>query len=155
MSALCSIFDPSLISSTTSPSHETLTILIDFIQKCFYFKFRGFMFGIVGFHEYVRHVGSSAGLTSVKDVAQFSCRHSSMYPVVGYLGRRLLVLPVSTVDCERGFSRQNLIKTDLRSSLKIESFSNIMILYIEGPTSESFPYEDAFNMWSSMKTRIL
>lgn len=107
MSALCSIFDPSLISSTTSPSHETLTILIDFIQKCFYFKFRGFMFGIVGFHEYVRHVGSSAGLTSVKDVAQFSCRHSSVYPVVGYLGRRLLVLLVSTVDCERGFSRQN------------------------------------------------
>lgn len=47
---------------------------------------------VVGFHEYVRHAGSNAGFTSVKDVAQFSSRHSFVYPVVVFLGRRLLVL---------------------------------------------------------------
>lgn len=153
MSALCSIFDPSFISSTIPPSQETLTTLSDFLQKCSFSNSEDLCSEVVGFHEFVRHVGSSAGLTSVKDIAQFSFRHSSVYPVVGYLGRRLLVLPVSTVDCERGFSRQNLIKTDLRNSLKIESLSNIMMIAIEGPTSESFPFEDAFNKWAGLKTR--
>lgn len=153
MSALCSIFDPSFISSTIPPSQETLTTLSDFLQKCSFSNSEDLCSEVVGFHEFVRHVGSSAGLTSVKDIAQFSFRHSSLYPVVGYLGRRLLVLPVSTVDCERGFSRQNLINTDLRNSLKIESLSNIMMIAIEGPTSESFPFEDAFNKWASVKTR--
>ncbi|XP_052706729.1 zinc finger protein 862-like [Crassostrea angulata] len=153
MSALCSIFDPSFISSTIPPSQETLTTLSDFLQKCSFSNSEDLCSEVVGFREFVRHVGSSAGLTSVKDIAQFSFRHSSVYPVVGYLGRRLLVLPVSTVDCERGFSRQNLIKTDLHNSLKIESLSNIMMIAIEGPTSESFPFEDAFNKWASVKTR--
>lgn len=67
---------------------------------------------VVGFHEYVRQVGSNAGFTSVKDVPQFSSRHSFVYPVVAFLGRRLLVLTVVTVDGERGFFRQNIIKTD-------------------------------------------
>lgn len=66
----------------------------------------------VGFHGYVRHAGRNAGFTSFKDVAQFSSRHSFVYPVVAFLGRRLLVLTVLTVDGERGFFRQNLIKTD-------------------------------------------
>lgn len=151
MSALFSIFDPSFISSTIPPSQETLTTLSDFLQS--FSNSEDLCSAVVGFHEFVRHVGSSAGLTSVKDIAQFSFRHSSVYPVVGYLGRRLLVLPVSTVDCERGFSRQNLIKTDLRNSLKIESLSNIMMIAIEGPTSESFPFEDAFNKWAGVKKR--
>lgn len=50
--------------------------------------------------------------TSVKDVTQFSSRHSFVYPLVAFLSRRLLVLTVLTVDGERGFFRQNLIKTD-------------------------------------------
>lgn len=89
MSALCCIFDISFISSTT-PFQEKLIIL----------------------HEYVRLTGSNAGFTSVNDVPQFSSRHSFVYPVVAFLGRRLLVLTVRTVDNERGFFRQNMIKTD-------------------------------------------
>lgn len=153
MSALCSIFDPSFNSSTIPPSQETLTTLFDFLQTCSFSNSEDLFSEVVGFQEYVRHVGSSAGLTSVKDIAHFSVRHSSVYQVIGYLGRRLLVLPVSNVDCERGFSRQNLIKTDLRNSLKTESLSNIMMISIEGPTSESFPCEDAFKKWASVKTR--
>lgn len=34
--------------------------------------------------------------------------------------RKLFVLLVSTVDCKRGFFRWNLIKTDLRNSLKTD-----------------------------------
>lgn len=36
--------------------------------------------------------------TSVKDVVQFSSTHSFVYTVVAFLGRRLLVLTVPTVD---------------------------------------------------------
>lgn len=93
-------------------------------------------------------------MNSVKVVAQFSYRHSSMYPLVGYLGRRLFILPVSTVDCERASAdRTSSKQTCVTLTLKIESLSNIMMISIEEPTSESFPYEDAFNMVASMKTR--
>jgi hypothetical protein len=39
---------------------------------------------------------------------------------------RLLVSPVSTVDCERWFSRMNLIKTDVRNKLAIDNLENLM-----------------------------
>ena len=42
---------------------------------------------------------------------------SFQYPNIVKLLRIALTLPVSTVDCERGFSRHNLIKTRLRSRL--------------------------------------
>lgn len=61
MSALCSIFDPSLISSTTPPSQETLNTFIDFLQKCFFSNSEDLCSEVVGFHEYVRHVGGRAG----------------------------------------------------------------------------------------------
>ena len=37
-----------------------------------------------------------------------------------------LTIPVSTVDCERGFSKQNLIKTKIRAKLKTENVSILM-----------------------------
>ena len=47
--------------------------------------------------------------------------------------KRLLVAPVSTVDYERGFSRQNLIKTAIRNRINIDNLDNLMMMSIEGP----------------------
>nr|XP_022317923.1 zinc finger protein 862-like [Crassostrea virginica] len=153
MSAMCSLFDPSLIASSFSPSKETLAILVDFLQTCSFPNYQSLRSEVVGFHEFVRHSGSSTGLSTVKDLAQFGIRYSDLFPVVGFIGRRMLVLPVSTVDCGRGFSKQNLIKTDHRNSLKPESLSNLMMISIEGPTSDSFDFDQAFQVWTQMKAR--
>ena len=137
MSAMCSLFDPSLIAliaSSVSPSKDTPAILVDFLQTYSFPNYQSLRLEVVGFHEFVRHSGSNIGLSTVKGLTQFGIRHSELFPVVGFIGKRMLILPVSTVDCERGFSKQNLIKTDLRNSLKPESLSNLMMISIEGPT---------------------
>jgi len=42
-------------------------------------------------------------------------------------------LPVSTVECERGFSQMNLICSDIRSILSVTNISNLMFININGP----------------------
>ncbi|KAJ8321756.1 hypothetical protein KUTeg_000227 [Tegillarca granosa] len=111
---------------------------------------------LIGFHGYIRGMGCSKSISTVRDVAQIAVRQICSYPVVGMLAKRLLVLPVSTVDCERGFSKQNIIKTDLRNSLKISTLENLMRISIKGPSnSADFNFEMAFDIWSKKARRIL
>lgn len=42
-------------------------------------------------------------------------------------------LPVSTAECERGFSPMNLVCTSLRSQLSVEHISSLMFLSLTGP----------------------
>jgi hypothetical protein len=45
---------------------------------------------------------------------------------LGNLWRRVMVIPMSTTICERGFSKLNLIKSHLRTSLKLGSLDALM-----------------------------
>ena len=42
-------------------------------------------------------------LQTTKDVAQYGAKHEDQYPNVAAAAKRLLVAPVSTVDCEEAF----------------------------------------------------
>ncbi|KAJ8321257.1 hypothetical protein KUTeg_001115 [Tegillarca granosa] len=84
----------------------------------------------------------------IKDVTQVALKQICSYPSLGLLAKRLLVLSVSTVHCER-----NLIKTDLRNSIKPASLDNLMRIFIEGPLCSEFNYDKAYDVWASMKPR--
>lgn len=86
-------------------------------------------------------------------MANLALRHADVYPAASEAAGRLLVAPVSTVECERGFSRQNLIKTCLRNSLAMPTFNNLMRISIDGPGLEDFDFGGAFFKWKSMKSR--
>ena len=80
-----------------------------------------------------------------------------LYPQVLKLLRLALTVPVSSVDCERGFSKQNLIKTKLRASLKTESVSNLMMMALDTPeldTMENFNFHRAFTKWCEIKEHV-
>ena len=47
-------------------------------------------------------------------------------------------LPVSTAECERGFSRMNLICTPLRSMLTVKHLSSLMFMSLVGPPIEQW-----------------
>ena len=51
---------------------------------------------------------------------------SADYPQVSRLFTICLLSALSSVDCERGFSRYNLIKTNLRNRLKVSSISTLL-----------------------------
>lgn len=95
-------------------------------------------------------------LQTTKDVAQYGAKHDEQYPNIAAAARRLLVSPVSSVDCERGFSRQNLIKTAIRNRITISNLENLMMISIEGPERKQFNFTRAFNKWAwKCERRIL
>ena len=64
-------------------------------------------------------------------------------------------IPFSSVDCERGFSKQNLIKTDLRNSLNIETLHFLMMVGLEEKDLFEFDFTRAVQIWNNeCKRRI-
>ena len=59
----------------------------------------------------------------------------------------VLALPVSSAVCERGFSCLSRIKTDWRSSLKVEMMDKLMLVSLEGPTIQDFNAEGPMDLW--------
>ena len=64
-----------------------------------------------------------------------------------------LILPVSTADCERGFSTLKRIKTDARNRLKTDTLDKLIRLSSEGPCMEQFNFDEAATRWSSQSNR--
>ena len=98
------------------------------------------------------------------DMKQFSTRRlmshllatsevACMFPSLSQLASIGLLLPMSTVDCERGFSALSRVKTDLRNRLCSKTLNNLLMISIEGPAAESFPYEKACDIWASWRSR--
>jgi len=48
------------------------------------------------------------------------------------------VIPVSTAECERGFSTMNSLLTSRRSSLHVTTLSSLLFLKMVGPSLEQF-----------------
>ena len=56
-------------------------------------------------------------------------------------------LPVSSADCERGFSTMNVICTDLRNSLAVSHISNLMLISLIGPPVSKFQPDSYVKLW--------
>jgi hypothetical protein len=68
-----------------------------------------------------------------------------MYRKTQSMGRKLAkfvillkVLPISSADCERGFSQMNLHHTSLRNALEVETVRDLMMISINGPPRGQF-----------------
>ena len=59
----------------------------------------------------------------------------------------MLVLPVSSAQCERGFSTQKRIKSDIRASLDPSTVLDLIRISVEGPPLETFDSGIAVKKW--------
>lgn len=75
------------------------------------------------------------------------------YPNVSKLLTICLLSAVSSVDCERGFSRYNLIKTYLRNRLKVSSVNMLLKLSLHPASFKTFNFRRAFQLWCKAKDR--
>lgn len=91
----------------------------------------------------------------VDSVYQIALRKDDIYPCVAGIAHRHLCIPVSNVECERGFSIQNLIKTKLRNRLETYSLYSLIKLHIDGGCQKSFVFQSAYLKWRNMKTRSI
>ena len=65
----------------------------------------------------------------------------------------ILSLPVSTAECERGFSWLKRTKTDWRANLGATSLNDLMCCALESATVESFDPLPAVDLWTNSTQR--
>ena len=76
------------------------------------------------------------------------------YPDFSLLMHYFLTVPLNSASCERGFSRQNIIKTKTRNRLTEERLTDLMRVSINGPHLARFDYYgDAAANFRAMKDR--
>ena len=69
-----------------------------------------------------------------------------MFPNLAKLAAIGLVIPMSTADCEGGFSALGRIKTHLRNRLSSKVLNVLMTISIEGPDNNEFTFEQMCNI---------
>ena len=65
----------------------------------------------------------------------------------------ILVLPMSTASCERGFSALKGIKYDWRSCLSNAALESLLRIAIDGPKLSDFDATDALGKWWNSSER--
>ena len=76
-------------------------------------------------------------------------------PQFGRLANIALTIPISTADCERGFSAVKRIKTLLRNQSKTHTLDCLMRISVEGPELDRFNFDSAATHWASLRNRRL
>ncbi|KAL2086047.1 hypothetical protein ACEWY4_017106 [Coilia grayii] len=76
-----------------------------------------------------------------------------MFPDFRTLAEVALVIPVSSVAAERGFSLQNNIKTAMRSRLSEAKMQNLMTIASAAVSIDDFDYAEASSQFGSMRVR--
>ena len=72
---------------------------------------------------------------------------------LGKISCSLLVIPMHSADCERGFSTLGRIKTKLRSRLTNSSLNSLLMISMEGPPIQKFDVEPCLEKWRSVRNR--
>jgi hypothetical protein len=77
------------------------------------------------------------------------------YPHMMKLWQVLLTIPASTVDCERGFSKQNIIKDIQKSRLGLDTLDALMRISLNGPELYNVDWNVVYGLWRYTKSRRL
>jgi len=96
---------------------------------------------------------SYKNLTSDKLCHRIITLHAQLLPDYAILCQIALCLCVTSVECERGFSLQNRLKTKFRCSLKPESVDKLMKICQLGPSVDAYSPAPAINAWLKAKDR--
>ena len=110
---------------------------------------------VVKFSEYISSLCNSKSklVCSVRDVCNLAINNNDAFPATAEAARRYLLVPVSTVECKRGFSQQNLVNTSLRNRMSINTLEHVLRLNIDGPDSKDYDFSRAFKVWARQKSR--
>ncbi|XP_006819807.1 uncharacterized protein LOC102805733 [Saccoglossus kowalevskii] len=79
--------------------------------------------------------------------------YKDLTPNLYKLAAIALTIPVSTADCERGFSVVSRIKTKLRNRLSEKIIKILLFISTEGPDIQDFNFSAAAANWASAKER--
>ena len=149
LTALSNMFNPSISIDVKGGDIEVVSDHLAVVG------FEGYREELLSFLEFAHtsHASGSKTVKSSRDMVNLAFKHRDVYAAAAEAAVRFLVAPVSTVDCERGFSKQNVIKTCLRNKMSDVALENLMRISIDGPSRDSFNFKGAFKKWAGQKTR--
>ena len=73
------------------------------------------------------------------------------FPTISNLWKAVLSIPASTVACERGFSRQNIIKDIRRTKLSLDTLDDLMRVSLTGIDSAMVEWDRVYEIWKDAK----
>ena len=106
------------------------------------------------YQTYKRLVLASYSHMNVGDILKFLLKTNDLVNMIAIL-KCCVVIPVTSVQCERGFSTQNRIKTKSRTSLKSETLDDLMRISEDGPIPSEFDFSRALGKWKLRRNRKL
>jgi hypothetical protein len=91
---------------------------------------------------------------SVKNVAVFETNElQNALPNLWIASRILLTIPVTVAACEHSFSKLEVIKTYLRSSISNERLNSLVLLSIKNATAQKVDILESIKRFADMKAR--
>jgi len=77
------------------------------------------------------------------------------YPHMMKLRQTILTIPASTVDCERGLSKQNIIKDIRKAKLGLDTLDALMRISLNGSGLSNVDWNVVYGLWRDTKSRRL
>ena len=103
-----------------------------------------FHFNISLIYIYFYHFSSNRlNLTWPEIFASYAEGHSNILGLIDLI----LSLPASTAECERGFSRMKLTKTEYRNKLKATTMSDLLMIQMNSDPIETYDPTQAIDDW--------
>ena len=81
--------------------------------------------------------------------------HGKEFPNLVKLAKLVLIFPLQTATCERGFSVQNCTNTVTRNRLQEINLHALMSICIIGPSLDKYDFKPALRLWKTTKDRKL
>ena len=98
-------------------------------------------------------VGNFSDSSLLEEYSILQNRYNDILPNMITLLKCCLVLPMTSVQCERGFSTQNRIKSNFRTSMNNTTLDDLMRISEDGPSIKEFEFKRALTKWKSVKSR--
>ncbi|BBN17305.1 hypothetical protein MPTK1_7g13480 [Marchantia polymorpha subsp. ruderalis] len=75
------------------------------------------------------------------------------WPNLMHLWQIVMVIPSNTIACERGFSRQHLVRDTTRTHLNLKTLDASMRVSVNGPDMSKVDWRAIFEIWKNAKDR--
>ncbi|CAG2217993.1 unnamed protein product [Mytilus edulis] len=143
----------SLISKTTGGIGQALDTVVTLERRAFIAALRCMYFLL---KKEIPHTSNFGDLLDL--VKENGCSYLDTLNVEGrvkYQSQRAIQEMVWCLDCERGFSVLNRVKTRARNRLSQKVLNNLMMVSTQGPEGKDFNFNRAAELWASLSQRKL
>jgi hypothetical protein len=104
--------------------------------------------------QVLRNMLAEKQASTLQDIlGELASQHKRTLPNFSKIATTALVLAASSADCERGFSHMRLVKTYMRNRMSDSTLDALLLLAIEGPPRQDFPFDEAVTRWAGMRQR--